>query len=161
MDGKLTGAGTMEMPLEVENGTELENLGVESPEEPSTDLKDIPMAHHGDGRDSTERTPASEQSLFVSDDLAEDESSRTQRHQDARGELGRTPLEPEDGADDKKKMSLHTTYDGFAIYGRILCLVVKRRGVTKGRDRAGGTGQAMMEEWIASTQMEEGPVMEG
>ncbi|KAL2126247.1 hypothetical protein VTI74DRAFT_1339 [Chaetomium olivicolor] len=69
--------------------------------------------------------------------------------------------------DDKKKMAMDISYEGFAIYGRVLCLVVKRRGDSGGR---GGTsavqssgkpqtarpgGQAMMENWIASTQMPE------
>lgn len=159
--GKLTGAGTVDLPLEVDNAPELENLGVESPEEEPTNLRDIPMADHGEGSNSAEHSPASEQSLFVSDDSAEDGSSRIQRHQDARSKHEPTSIDPENSADDKKKMLLHTTYDGFAIYGRILCLVVKRRGVSKGKDRGGGSGQAMMEEWIASTQLVEGQLMEG
>lgn len=159
--GKLTGAGTMDLPLEVDNGPDLDNLGVESPEAETMNLRDIPMADNGEGRDSAEQTPASEQSLFVSDDSAEDGSSRIQRHQDTEGKHEPAPNDPEDGVEDKKKMALNTTYDGFSIYGRILCLVVKRRGVTKGKDRGGGTGQAMMEEWIASTQLAEGQLMEG
>ncbi len=60
--------------------------------------------------------------------------------------------------DAKRKMALDTIYDGFSIYGRILCLVVKRLGAVKGlgKDGAGqghGQGKARMEEWIASTQM--------
>lgn len=69
--------------------------------------------------------------------------------------------------DDKKKMAMDISYEGFAIYGRVLCLVVKRRVDGGGR---GGTsavpssnksqtgrpgGQAMMENWIASTQLPE------
>jgi hypothetical protein len=69
--------------------------------------------------------------------------------------------------DDKKKMAMDISYEGFAIYGRVLCLVVKRLGDGAGR---GGTsaapssnkaqtgrpgGQAMMENWIASTQLPE------
>jgi len=57
-------------------------------------------------------------------------------------------------------MLLNTTYDGFSIYGRILCLVVKRRGTGKGKELVGGAGQAMMEEWIASTQIAEGQMMD-
>jgi hypothetical protein len=51
-------------------------------------------------------------------------------------------------------MALSTSYDGFSIYGRILCLVVKRKGMVKGKQPAAGAGQAMMEEWIASTQVD-------
>jgi hypothetical protein len=68
--------------------------------------------------------------------------------------------------DDKKKMAMDISYEGFAIYGRVLCLVVKRRG--DGGARGGSSsvpsnkyqtgrpgGQAMMENWIASTQLPE------
>lgn len=34
----------------------------------------------------------------------------------------------EEEEDEKKKLSLKTSYEGFQIYGRILCLVVKRKG---------------------------------
>ncbi|KAL2015835.1 hypothetical protein VTK56DRAFT_4703 [Thermocarpiscus australiensis] len=71
-----------------------------------------------------------------------------------------------DERDDKKKMAMHISYEGFAIYGRVLCLVVKRRD---GGGKGGGSavpsssksqpgrpgGQAMMENWITSTQLPE------
>jgi len=60
-----------------------------------------------------------------------------------------TPVEEE--SDDKKKMAMETTYDGFAIYGRVLCLVIKRKD-KKGKGPV-NAGQAMMEDWITSTQM--------
>ncbi|EGX95394.1 hypothetical protein CCM_00048 [Cordyceps militaris CM01] len=65
----------------------------------------------------------------------------------------------EDAEDDKKKMAMDVSYEGFAIYGRVLCLVVKRRDAgakNKQSALAGGnaaTGQAKMENWITSTQM--------
>ena len=56
-------------------------------------------------------------------------------------------------SDDKKKMAMDTTYDGFSIYGRVLCLVVKRKD-KKGKAPANlAGGQATMENWISSTQM--------
>ncbi|KAF4632079.1 hypothetical protein G7Y89_g6041 [Cudoniella acicularis] len=54
--------------------------------------------------------------------------------------------------DDKKKMAMDTSYDGFSIYGRVLCLVVKRKD-KKGKAPVSIGGQAMMEDWITSTQM--------
>ncbi|RYP74013.1 hypothetical protein DL770_007676 [Monosporascus sp. CRB-9-2] len=82
------------------------------------------------------------------------------------------------GGDDKKKLAMDISYEGFSIYGRVLCLVVKRRdgGTTKvtgsssgqvasgaggGRGgstsiKAGGGGQAMMENFIISTQVPAG-----
>ncbi|KAK4100747.1 hypothetical protein N658DRAFT_516541 [Parathielavia hyrcaniae] len=74
--------------------------------------------------------------------------------------------------DDKKKMAMDISYEGFAIYGRILCLVVKRRGDGAGRGGSSAVssgnksqtgrpgGQAMMENWIASTQLPEEAVVE-
>lgn len=72
------------------------------------------------------------------------------------------------GRDDKKKLAMDISYEGFAIYGRVLCLVVKRRDI--GRAVTGPSsgkaltaqpgGQAMMENWITSTQMPEAAVDE-
>ncbi|KAI1267511.1 hypothetical protein F5Y18DRAFT_305334 [Xylariaceae sp. FL1019] len=87
--------------------------------------------------------------------------------------------DPDDvGSDDKKKMAMDISYEGFSIYGRVLCLVVKRRDTT-GSDlmvrggnattaatggpggsaanaQARGGGQAMMENFIISTQVPAG-----
>lgn len=51
-------------------------------------------------------------------------------------------------ADDKKKLGLNTSYDGFSIYGRILCLVVKRRGGRKPTSAA--SSQAILETWVST-----------
>lgn len=64
-----------------------------------------------------------------------------------------------DNADDKKKMDMDVSYEGFAIYGRVLCLVVRKRDNPKkqapGRAASGvqPAGQAKMENWITSTQI--------
>ncbi|KAI5922055.1 hypothetical protein F4810DRAFT_304154 [Camillea tinctor] len=79
--------------------------------------------------------------------------------------------EEEDEDDDKKKLAMDISYEGFSIYGRVLCLVVKRReggsfnrpgrtgatnsAATGGKAKAGG-GQAMMENFIISTQVPAG-----
>lgn len=82
--------------------------------------------------------------------------------------------------DDKKKLAMDISYEGFSIYGRVLCLVIKRRdgfAGGKGKGKAVATtsatgstasttvrggrggqsaapgGQAVMENWITSTQM--------
>jgi hypothetical protein len=53
--------------------------------------------------------------------------------------------------DDKKKLGLNTSYDGFSIYGRILCLVVKRRGArTSGGVGAPASSQQMLENWVST-----------
>lgn len=55
--------------------------------------------------------------------------------------------------DDKKKMAFQTTYDGFAIWGKVLCLLVERKGNRKSSSGAGS--QALMQEWITATQQRE------
>lgn len=57
-----------------------------------------------------------------------------------------------DQQDHKKKMGLNTSYDGFSIYGRILCLVVKRKGARHhaGNNTAPVSSQQMMENWVST-----------
>ncbi|KAI3324528.1 hypothetical protein HD806DRAFT_48224 [Xylariaceae sp. AK1471] len=84
----------------------------------------------------------------------------------------------EDEDDDKKKLAMDISYEGFSIYGRVLCLVVKRRdgSVADLTGRSGnastaaaggsrsnaaktggrGQGQTMMENFIISTQIPAG-----
>jgi hypothetical protein len=58
--------------------------------------------------------------------------------------------------DDKKKLGLNTSYDGFSIYGRILCLVVKRRGVRNSTGTGGAaSSQAMLENWVSTQAVAE------
>lgn len=89
-------------------------------------------------------------------DLFVPELSTKQNKSSNHAEQDRLDDEPHE--DDKKKLGLNTSYDGFSIYGRILCLVVKRRGV---RNHAGDSGaqssQAMLENWV-STQAVAGQV---
>lgn len=152
--GKLTGAGTRAVPVEVDD---VETIREEISETFPKSL-DIPIAkHHGE---SLEPGSVVEEGLFVSDGSDEDgqQELRSPRRQPHR--QGSEPVDSDGGEDDKKKMKLYTTYDGFSIYGRILCLVVKRRGLARGKEPVRGTGQAMMEEWITSTQRGEPQMMD-
>ena len=62
-----------------------------------------------------------------------------------------------DGNDDKKKLAMDVSYEGFAIYGQVLCPVVKKRASAPASSGGGAKdrpeGQAMMENWISSTQV--------
>lgn len=156
-NGRLT--GTKEAPVEVgENAPGL--VREESDDDPNVRLADIPAA--GDkGADGGLQMPEEEsrEELFVSDESPNEDAQMANSGDNRKGSAvasGKSGGEE----DDKKKLALDTTYDGFSIYGRILCLVVKRRGTAKGRDSVGVAGQAMMEEWIASTQMNEGQIMD-
>lgn len=107
----------------------------------------------------------SQEGLFVSEESHEgnfDAQETPSSKKNDKRPVGERPggEQEDDGEDDKKKLFMNTRYDGFSIYGRILCLVVKRRGTVKGKETAGGAGQAMMEEWITSTQMGEAQMMD-
>ena len=157
-NGKLT--GTRDLPVEVGEGAQ--GLVTEESEESNgIRMADIPSAAGNKAHGSaTLAKELSQEGLFISDDSEE-------RNVDAQETLaskseGKTPVREEDdgGEDDKKKLGMNTTYDGFSIYGRILCLVVKRRGTAKGKEMSGGAGKAMMEEWITSTQTGKGQMMD-
>jgi hypothetical protein len=146
---KITG-DTNENAIEVDDGP---TLRMEESEEGRIDLRNLPSADEED-------------SLFVE----EGDPRRTGRSRGAVN-IGPTPeaspgfnplskrredVDIEDSGepeDDKKKMAMDTSYEGFAIYGRVLCLVVKRRDKKGKGPASSGGGQAMMEDWIASTQM--------
>lgn len=107
-----------------------------------------------------------EDELFVGDDDSDGSAAApppAKRRRD-----GARPAEHEAQRDDKKKLAMDIRYEGFSIYGRVLCLVVKRRdgpsaggnaparaGRKSGQSAAPGGGQAVMENWITSTQMPE------
>ena len=161
--GKMTGLtmGTREEPVVVLAAGEEEQaepvVREESPASSSAagGLEAIPPA------EEDTRSGASKEGLFVSDAEgeaeAEDEEDGENAHQ-ARKPPGRdsSPADKKPADDEKKKLALRTTYAGFRIYGRILCLVVKRKGSARERQLVGGAGQAMMEEWISASQMGEG-----
>lgn len=60
--------------------------------------------------------------------------------------------------DDKKKLGVETSYEGFNIYSRILCIVVKRRGNAGRRAGAAATEAKgkIMEDWISMSQAIDG-----
>jgi hypothetical protein len=128
----------------------------EESDEDGLHLQDLPEA---------EDAASDADSLFMS----EDDRSRRSKRQRATTNTDSPPesspgFEPlpkrrkdtvppvEEESDDKKKMAMDTSYDGFSIYGSVLCLVVKRKD-KKGKGPVLSGGQAMMEEWITSTQM--------
>ncbi|KAK3299929.1 uncharacterized protein B0H64DRAFT_369245 [Chaetomium fimeti] len=105
--------------------------------------------------------------LFVGDEESDESDAATGQRPPKRRKEKAAAVGDTAERDDKKKMAMDISYEGFAIYGRVLCLVVKRRG--DGADKGGGSavpartkdqtgrpgGQAMMENWIASTQLPE------
>ncbi|KAL8727333.1 MAG: hypothetical protein Q9166_006101 [cf. Caloplaca sp. 2 TL-2023] len=155
-NGKLTGEGTQKVPLEVEDVAAPAVLREESQGEKMFNMADIPAAEG----DQTRTSLTKDTSLFVSENSDQDLSDGGQPTRKTSGQGDASAADKGSGKDDKKKLGMNTSYDGFSIYGRILCLVVKRRGNVRSKDLAGGASQAMMEDWIASTQMADAQMMD-
>lgn len=152
--GRLTGTGTRDVPVEIGDGGGADLIREESQEE-DINLNDIPAEGDDEDGDSAPLSEGSQQSLFMSDGSGNENVPRNK----TRSQRKDIQPNPKDIGGDMKKPALNTSYDGFSIYGRILCLVIKRRGMAKGKEPT-GAGQAMMEDWIASTQMGDGQMMD-
>lgn len=154
--GKLTNwltTGTTDQPVVI-NELAADPVVIEEDDEDAVKLADIPEAPKRSTRTKRSRGEAEkdasesdEEDLFVPETAAS-----------KRSKTGATPADAEviededESQDDKKKLGLNTSYEGFSIYGRILCLVVKRRGV---RNAAGGaaapvSSQQMLENWVST-----------
>ncbi|GAQ07164.1 hypothetical protein ALT_4485 [Aspergillus lentulus] len=130
-------ADTIDIPvIRSEGGGD--RILVESDSEADTDLRDIPQANKGDANGEKRRgtdvqSPGGER------------TSKRLRETDS-------PLEELGGDDDDKKLGFRTQYEGFNIYGWVLCLLVTRKGAkARARPAASDTSrQALMEEWIST-----------
>jgi len=162
---KLTGwLNNSENPIHVEDEDNPPRI-LQEEEDDAPALHDIPEATEGSGKRKAEGAVDEEnEPLFVSSD---DESSfQTQREQ-APKRRRRGPDAPvraedhdDDGGetdDDKKKLAVNTSYDGFSIYGRILCLLVKRKGGRRGAPSGAAPvgGSEMMEQWVSTQAAQE------
>ena len=127
------------------------------------ELRDIPEIGATAKRKAWTTEPSDgeeEEPLFVSSDDEEFFATQRERKKEVRRKRTGTPdphaaavsEEPED-QDDKKKLAMNTSYDGFSIYGRILCLLVKRKGKRAQVQGIPAGGSQMMEQWV-STQAE-------
>ncbi|KXX83109.1 hypothetical protein MMYC01_200336 [Madurella mycetomatis] len=133
---------------------------------PSGQGEEADRSSDGDSNIDAIETDSSAERLFVGDDGSEESDAAIgppppKRRREREAAAGET-----EERDDKKKMAMDISYEGFAIYGRVLCLVVKRRdGGSRGGSSAVPSsdksqtgrpgGQAMMENWITSTQLPE------
>jgi hypothetical protein len=159
--GKLTGwltTGTSDQPLVI-NEIVTDPIVIEEEDDDAVKLADIPEANPATerstrtkrnrsevGKDPTGNTSDSDgMDLFVPETTSKRSKTDT-------APADAEEVQGEDDMDDKKKLGLNTSYEGFSIYGRILCLVVKRRG---GRTGTGGAGalvssQKMLENWVST-----------
>jgi hypothetical protein len=165
--GKLTDwvmTGTSEQPMVIAEDAVLEPITIR--EEDSDDaivLNDIPEV--GGDKDQARRSARNKRRRGDASESAVNEASdsgdsfafelapsikRPKTNEPSLSDAGQGEDEME-LQDDKKNLGLNTSYDGFSIYGRILCLIVKRRGM---RNPASGSGaissQHMMENWVST-----------
>jgi len=164
--GKLTGwvtkgGMTSEDAIEVEGG----DGGAVSIREESDEDENGALVSGATRNGKRRRDEDGEDSLFIQDeeiDVSEDEGFQpTNKRARTNADGERDEDEGEAGEDDKKKLALNTSYDGFSIYGRILCLVVKRRGGPNSRlpgGMADQNGQQMLENWVSTQAAQEGMI---
>ena len=158
--GKLTGwltGGTSDQPIDVPD----EAVAVEPEENSPINLDDIPELDATPNKDPypgnlDRRNKDGDDGLFVTGSSDSDEDSVPEEIRPARRRKDRAVEQSaeDSAADNKKKLKLSTSYEGFSIYGRILCLVVKRRG-PKLSGAPLATGQHMMESWISTQAAQE------
>ncbi|OAX78438.1 hypothetical protein ACJ72_07253 [Emergomyces africanus] len=169
---KLT--GTDDSPIHVPDDPlmMIPTISAESDEEPQANLQDIPAASTPNAEDEDipssstrplrrgrrRRRRRSESRTETNSDIEADSNDEASHATKRKKTVTRVVVEPtpEPGEDDKK-LSLATSYKGFTIWGRILCLLITRKG---GRARpkaneAAPAGQALMEEWISTQAPQE------
>jgi hypothetical protein len=121
---------------------------VESDEEPQVNLKDIPDAA-GDTEDN--RLSRRRGRRRGTSGEASDDGSHPSKRKKA--DLSSARLITED----EKKLGFDTVYEGFSIWGWVLCLLITRK-VGKPRDGKATvvlTGPALMEEWISTQALQD------
>ncbi|KAF1933824.1 uncharacterized protein M421DRAFT_51181 [Didymella exigua CBS 183.55] len=155
--GKLTSwltTGTSDHPMVI-NELEADPRVIEGDDDDAVNLADIPEAPKRSTRAKRDRTEAEKDAGSQANE-SDEENLFIPETTSKRSKTGAAPADAEvvedESQDDKKKLGLNTSYEGFSIYGRILCLVVKRRGV---RNAAGGatapvSSQQMLENWVST-----------
>lgn len=174
-DDDAPAAGLAEIPLAPAAATEEE--GTAAKRRPKRARRNTTDSLENAGEDEREHDTADDDFEVITsdDDGADSPGDDSDSMMPPPPKRRKEVLIAEDSSDDKKKLAMDISYEGFAIYGRVLCLVVKRRdplhavaggarsgGVASGaggKNRArqdGPGGQAMMESFIISTQMPPG-----
>ena len=159
--GKLTGwltTGTSAQPVVI-NESATDPFFIEEEEDDAVKLADIPEANPATKRSTRTKRSRSEVDKDPTDNASDSDEmdlfvpeTASKRSKTDTAPADSEEVQGEGDMDDKKKLGLNTSYEGFSIYGRILCLVVKRRG---GRTGTGGAGalvssQKMLENWVST-----------
>ena len=166
---KLTGQST-DNPVDVDAAEEPTILREDDSDEDGVRLSDIPAVNaQPENKRPRRRLDQDEEPQLSDGEEAIEVESETEEPPSKRlRNSGQADADENDGEDeDKKKLAMDVSYEGFAIYGQVLCLVVKKRESNKtqqgtldfrGTADANGSGlnpagQARMENWITSTQV--------
>lgn len=152
-----------DFPIHVEDDAAPEVLVEDEDEEVSLDqIPEARISRNKRGRD--------EDSIFVNSD---DEDNVNNNDDEDEIDDNLEALQPpskrkkvmdaaQASTDDKKKMAMRTSYEGFGIYGKILCLIVKRRGGVKKSTAEGVTsGSQMLQNWVSTQAQNEGGMNDG
>ena len=145
---KLTGwltSGNGDAPIDVDADTVVRH----EEDDETINLRDIPEAESSTTAARSKRQRSGDDEPLFVDDVSDASSDGFQIQRSPASKRTKTATTADDADDeetDDKKMGINTSYDGFAIYGRILCLVVKRRGARAGAS----TGQQMLESWVST-----------
>ena len=162
---------TNDNPVDVDAGGDAPILREEESDDEGR-LANIPSAPGTKNTHGSKRRRAAQGTEEVDDSEFEDSASAIEvdsdtelppnkRLRDGGSDLDGTEDGDEPG-DDKKKLAMDVSYEGFAIYGRVLCLVVRKKDNPKSKPGGSGgratsrtqpAGQAKMENWITSTQI--------
>lgn len=154
---------TNDNPVDIDASDGITILQEEDPDDEGGALSDIPIAPkpraHGAKRRRIDRGHDDEFEPSDNDETASAIEIDSEAEEPAPKRLREAQ---NSAADDKKKLAMDVSYEGFAIYGRVLCLVVRKRDSPSqrnaGKTASGATmaqpaGQASMENWITSTQI--------
>lgn len=170
---KLTGwleKNNVEHPIRIEEDEEIPEVLIEEGNDDVVELKDIPEVHKGnsgkkrraeDGggeeEDDALFVSSSDEEFFATQRVKSTQPSKKRRRDKNVEEPTAEHLEEQE-QDDKKKLHMDTSYDGFSIYGRILCLIVTRKGK---KDAAALTGGSeMMENWVSTQAAQEAGILD-
>ncbi|PGH28059.1 hypothetical protein AJ80_00315 [Polytolypa hystricis UAMH7299] len=140
---------------------------VESDEEEApTDLLSIPTAApEGEDSETTTQSPRRRRRPRRGRSDANDTSENDRATK--RKRIEEEPRSPQEATQEDKKLGLSTSYDGYSIWGWILCLLITRKGdKTRGAKAAASTTtgataaettapQTLMEEWISTQAPQE------
>lgn len=160
---KLTGESN-ESPIRIDDGLEEEarpHILEENDGDSQINLQDIPQTlpdvpEHGNASSPSPPADGGRRRRRRRTRVAGKEPSRDHSYQTGQNEP-EVSLKTHTAAQDEKKLGAITTYEGFGIWGWILCLIIKRKGQRPkiASTTSESSNKALMEEWICTQAPQE------